>query len=103
MHGIGWVLALEIQFALNDVGDVVADVGLSFSLKQLVTQQADGQYPLLAQFQYQGGVEGVGDVLVFMPDTLVIFDGESDGEAVYFKNTEAVDSYLSPASASTTA
>ena len=27
-------------------------------------------------------VAEVGDVLVFMPDTLVIFDGESDGEAV---------------------
>ena len=48
-------------------------------------------------------VAEVGDVLVFMPDTLVIFDGESDGEAVYFKNTAAVDSYLSPAAASTTA
>ena len=65
MHGIGWVLALEIQFALNNVGDMVADVGLGFSLKQLVAQQADGQYPLLAQFQYQGSVEGVGEVLVF--------------------------------------
>ena len=103
MHGVGWILVLKIQFALNDVGNVVADVGLGVGFKQLVAQQAHGQYPLFAQFQNQGRVEGVGDVLVFMPDTLVIFDGESDGEAVYFKNTEAVDSYLSPAAASTTA
>lgn len=41
-------------------------------------------------------VAEVGDVLVFMPDTKVIFDGESDGEAVYFKNTPPVPSYLSP-------
>lgn len=44
-----------------------------------------------------------GDVLVFMPDTLVIFDGESDGEAVYFKNVAATESYLSPAVAVTKA
>ncbi|KAB7706697.1 hypothetical protein F9802_10925 [Bacillus aerolatus] len=36
----------------------------------------------------------VGDVLVFSPKTTVIFDGESDGEAVYFKNIEANPSYL---------
>ncbi|MBP6562455.1 MAG: hypothetical protein KA214_03160 [Neisseriaceae bacterium] len=41
-------------------------------------------------------VAEVGDVLVFMPNTKVIFDGESDGEAVYFKNTPAVPSYLAP-------
>lgn len=48
-------------------------------------------------------VAEVGDVLVFMPETLVIFDGESDGEAVYFKNVAAVPSYLSQALAATTA
>ncbi len=37
----------------------------------------------------------VGDVLVFMPGTTVIFDGESNGEAVYFKNTAPVPAYLS--------
>jgi ethanolamine utilization protein EutQ (cupin superfamily) len=36
----------------------------------------------------------VGDVLIFSPKTTVIFDGESDGEAVYFKNIEANPSYL---------
>ena len=41
-------------------------------------------------------VANVGDVLVFMPETLVIFDGESDVEAVYFKNVAAVPSYLLP-------
>ncbi len=41
-------------------------------------------------------VANVGDVLVFMPDTKVIFDGESNGEAIYFKNTAAVPSYLTP-------
>ena len=46
--------------------------------------------------QNQKYVAEVGDVLVFMPNTLVIFDGESDGEAVYFKNTAAVGSYLEP-------
>lgn len=39
-------------------------------------------------------VAEVGDVLVFSPKTTVIFDGESDGEAVYFKNVEANPSYL---------
>ncbi|MGP7818613.1 hypothetical protein [Niallia sp. 01092] len=39
-------------------------------------------------------VAEVGDVLIFSPKTTVIFDGESDGEAVYFKNTEANPSYL---------
>lgn len=39
-------------------------------------------------------VAEVGDILVFMPDTPVIFDGESNGEAVYFKNTPAVPAYL---------
>lgn len=38
----------------------------------------------------------VGDVLVFMPNTPVIFDGESNGEAVYFKNIPAVPAYLEP-------
>ena len=65
MHGVGWILVLKIQFALNDVGNVVADVGLGVGFKQLVAQQAHGQYPLLAQFQNQGRVESVGDVLVF--------------------------------------
>lgn len=36
----------------------------------------------------------VGDVLIFSPKTTVIFDGESDGEAVYFKNVAANPSYL---------
>ncbi|MER2088635.1 hypothetical protein [Sporosarcina sp. JAI121] len=36
----------------------------------------------------------VGDVLVFSPNTTVIFDGESNGEAVYFKNVEVNPSYL---------
>lgn len=36
----------------------------------------------------------VGDVLIFSPKTTVIFDGESDGEAVYFKNIAANPSYL---------
>ena len=36
----------------------------------------------------------VGDVLIFSPKTTVIFDGESDGEAVYFKNVPANPSYL---------
>ncbi|MGG3448566.1 hypothetical protein [Domibacillus aminovorans] len=36
----------------------------------------------------------VGDVLIFSPKTTVIFDGESNGEAVYFKNVEANPSYL---------
>ncbi len=36
----------------------------------------------------------VGDVLVFSPNTTVIFDGESNGEAVYFKNVVANPSYL---------
>lgn len=36
----------------------------------------------------------VGDVLIFSPNTTVIFDGESDGEAVYFKNILANPSYL---------
>lgn len=35
-----------------------------------------------------------GDVLIFSPKTTVIFDGESDGEVVYFKNIEANPSYL---------
>ncbi|MFK2826664.1 hypothetical protein QYG89_13490 [Bacillus sp. B190/17] len=35
-----------------------------------------------------------GDVLIFSPKTTVIFDGESDGEAVYFKNVEPNPSYL---------
>ena len=65
MHGVGWILVLKIQFALNDVGNVVADVGLGVGFKQLVAQQAHRQYPLLAQFQNQGRVESVGDVLVF--------------------------------------
>lgn len=39
-------------------------------------------------------VAEVGDVLVFSPNTTVIFDGESDGEVVYFKNVEANPSYL---------
>ncbi|MCZ2257826.1 hypothetical protein [Sporosarcina sp. G11-34] len=36
----------------------------------------------------------VGDVLIFSPNTTVIFDGESNGEAVYFKNMLANPSYL---------
>ena len=36
----------------------------------------------------------VGDVFVFSPKTTVIFDGESNGEAVYFKNVVANPSYL---------
>ena len=28
-------------------------------------------------------VAEVGDVLIFTPDTTVVFDGESDGEAIY--------------------
>lgn len=36
----------------------------------------------------------VGDILIFSPKTTVIFDGESDGEAVYFKNVAANSSYL---------
>lgn len=39
-------------------------------------------------------VAEVGDVLIFSPKTTVIFDGESDGEAVYFKNVAANPSYL---------
>lgn len=39
-------------------------------------------------------VAEVGDVLIFSPKTTVIFDGESDGEAVYFKNVTANPSYL---------
>lgn len=39
-------------------------------------------------------VAEVGDVLVFSPNTTVIFDGESDGEVVYFKNVEANPTYL---------
>lgn len=39
-------------------------------------------------------VAEVGDVLIFSPKTIVIFDGESDGEAVYFKNVAANPSYL---------
>lgn len=49
---------------------------------------------------HQKYVAYAGDVLVFMPDTLVIFDGESDGEAVYFKNVVATESHLSPAETS---
>ncbi|KKK38202.1 hypothetical protein WQ57_10395 [Mesobacillus campisalis] len=36
----------------------------------------------------------VGDVLIFSPKTTVIFDGESDGEVVYFKNAGANPLYL---------
>jgi ethanolamine utilization protein EutQ (cupin superfamily) len=36
----------------------------------------------------------VGDVLIFSPKTTVIFDGESDGEVIYFKNVEANPTYL---------
>ena len=39
-------------------------------------------------------VAEVGDVLIFSPKTTVIFDGESNGEAVYFKNVSANPSYL---------
>ncbi|MED1472639.1 hypothetical protein P4U62_30815 [Bacillus salipaludis] len=39
-------------------------------------------------------VAEVGDVLIFSPKTTVIFDGESNGEAVYFKNVAANPSYL---------
>jgi uncharacterized cupin superfamily protein len=39
-------------------------------------------------------VAEVGDVLIFSPQTTVIFDGESNGEAVYFKNVAANPSYL---------
>lgn len=39
-------------------------------------------------------VAEVGDVLIFSPKTTVNFDGESDGEAVYFKNVAANPSYL---------
>lgn len=39
-------------------------------------------------------VAEVGDVLIFSPKTTVIFNGESDGEVVYFKNVAANPSYL---------
>jgi len=35
----------------------------------------------------------VGDVLIFSPNTTVIFDGESDGEAVFLKNVLANPAY----------
>ncbi|MED1469195.1 hypothetical protein [Bacillus salipaludis] len=39
-------------------------------------------------------VAEAGDVLIFSPKTTVIFDGESDGEVVYFKNIAPNPSYL---------
>lgn len=39
-------------------------------------------------------VAEVGDVLIFSPKTTVIFDGESDGEAFYFKNVAPNPKYL---------
>ena len=37
----------------------------------------------------------VGDVLIFSPNTTVIFDGESDGEAVFLKNLLANSAFFS--------
>lgn len=39
-------------------------------------------------------VAETGDILVFTPTTKVIFDGESDGEAVYIAHRLPADSFL---------
>ncbi|AJY73485.1 hypothetical protein [Paenibacillus beijingensis] len=39
-------------------------------------------------------VAEAGDILVFTPTTKVIFDGESDGEAVYFAHRLPADVFL---------
>lgn len=39
-------------------------------------------------------VAEAGDILVFTPTTKVVFDGESDGEAVYFAHRLPADVFL---------
>ena len=76
-------------FALQPSEDYSAD--FNFIEVKVVTS---GTMIVVRYVEGNRYVGQVGHVLIFSPNTTVIFDGESDGEAVYFKNILANQSFI---------